>query len=152
VGLHTFTGTVEIEFSECNIKKITKCVIAEPIIFGFSVHGVEKMVGPNGEPNTMGVEFIGLKENETFTEIEFINKGAEACSLNGKKFPIRGSVIGTSGPETSSPQENKASGATLVFKNMNTPKIGPNAAEFHGILTWTMKETGGKPIALTTTT
>jgi hypothetical protein len=149
---HTFTGTFEIELSECNVKGLAKCVVTEPIIFGFSVHGVEGMLGPNGEKNAMGVEFVGHKPEETITEFEFKNKGAEACSLNGKKFPVKGGVVATSGPTTSSPQENKESGATLVFKNMNTLKFGAEPAELHGILTWTMKETGGKPIALTTTT
>jgi hypothetical protein len=148
---HTFTGTIESEFSECNVKKINKCVVAEPIITGASIHGVEGMVGPKGEPNAMGIEFVGHKPEETFTEIEFKNKGAEACSLNAKKFPVKGSVVATGGPETASSQENKESGATLVFKGMNTLKFGPQPAEFHGIFTSTMAS-GGNPIALTTTT
>jgi hypothetical protein len=149
---HTFTGTIETEFEECKVLELAKCAVKEPIIAGASIHGVEGMEGPKGEKNAMGIEFVGHKPEETFTEIEFINKGAEACSLNGKKFPVKGSVVATSGPTTESPQENKESGATLVFNKMNTLKFGPEPAEFHGIFTSTMKETGGNPIALTTTT
>ncbi|MGB7686548.1 MAG: hypothetical protein WBL45_12300 [Solirubrobacterales bacterium] len=152
---HTFTGVGESEFTTCNVKEMAKCVVAEPIVTKATIHGVEKMVGPNkGESNAMGVEYVGSGPEETFAEIEFKNKGAEACAQNGKKYPIKGNVIATSGPTTESGQENKASGVPLVFTpkfNMQTLKLGPNPATFETIITSTMAG-GGSPISLTTTT
>ncbi len=152
--LHTFTGTIRKEFSSCNVKKIAKCVVAEPIVLTANIHGVEGMEGPKGEKNAMGIEFVGHGAEEEFATIEFKNKGAEACSLNGKSFPIRGSMIATNGPTTESKQDNKHSGSTLVFTpkfKMQTLTCGPNLAEFHAIFTPTMAG-GGNPIAMTTTT
>ncbi len=152
---HKFTGTIQTEFSECNVKKVTKCIVKEPIISNATVNGVEGMEGPKGEKNAMGMEFVGSGAEETFAEIEFKNKGAEACSLNGKTFPVKGRAVATDGPTTESSQENKESGATLVFTpkfKMQTLKLGPNAAEFHGILTPKMAGVGGNPISMTTTT
>ncbi len=151
---HTFTGTIETEFSECNVKKIAKCIVKENIISKATIHGVEGMEGPKGEKNAMGIEFIGDGPEETFAEIEFKNKGAEVCSLNGKTFPVKGSVIATNGPTTESKQDNKHSGSTLVFTpkfKMQTLTLGPNPAEFHAIATPTMAG-GGNPISMTTTT
>ncbi len=151
---HTFTGTIETEFSECNVKKLTKCVVSEPLIFKFNVHGVEGMEGPKGEKNAMGIEFVGDGPEELIGSITLTNKGAEACSLHNKTFPISGSMIATNGPTTESKQDNKHSGSTLVFTpkfKMQTLRLGPNSAEFHGILTPTMAG-GGNPIAMTTTT
>lgn len=152
-GQHTFTGTVETELSTCNVKELAKCTIAEPVIFKSLVHGVEKMLGPKGEPNAMGLEFVGHGPEEAFGEFAFKNKGAEACSLNGKSFPVKGRMIATNGPTTESKQDNKHSGATLVFtpkNSMQTLKIGPNTATFETVSTATM--VGGNPIAMTTTT
>jgi hypothetical protein len=154
-GQHTFTGTAQNEFSECNVKELAKCIVAEPITSNANIHAVEGMEGPKAEKNAMGIEFIGSGAEETFAEVEFKNKGAEACSLNAKKFPIKGKVVATSGPTTESAQNNKHSGATLVFTpkfKMQTLKLGPNEATFETIGTATMAGAGGNPISLTTTT
>ncbi|MGB7684356.1 MAG: hypothetical protein WBL45_01070 [Solirubrobacterales bacterium] len=154
-GQHTFSGTVEIAISECNVKELKKCIVAEPIGWDANVTGVEGMEGPKGEKNAMGIQFVGAGAEESFGTIEFTNKGAEACSLNGKSFPVKGKMVATGGPTTESAQENKGPGATLVF----TPKLkmqtllffGPNAATFETIITPT-NSTSKTPISMTTST
>ncbi len=153
-GQHTFSGVAEAEWSKCEVKEMSKCIVAEPIIAKVNFHGVEKMVGPKGEKNAMGVEYVGAGAEETFAEIEFKNKGAEACSVNGKKLPVKGSVVGTAGPGTESGQENKGTGATIAITpkfSMQTLKLGPNAATFSVIAIPTMAS-GGNPISVTTST
>jgi hypothetical protein len=147
---HTFLGSAEAEFSNCNVKKLNKCVVAEPIVAKGTFEGVE---GPKGEENAMGVEYKGAGGGETFTEIEFKNKGAEACSVNGQKFAVKGSVIGTSGPTTESAQGNKEAGATIVFSQAGMQKLqlGTKAAQMSLIVVPTMAS-GGYPISITTTT
>lgn len=153
-GQHTFTGSAQAEWSSCNVKEMAKCVVKEPIVVSTTFYGVEGLEGPKGEKNAMGVEYKGAGEEETFANITFQNKGAEACSLHEKTFPVRGSLIGTSGPTTESAQEGKATSATIVvtpkFK-MQTLKLGTNAAEFSVIVVPTMAN-GGNPISVTTTT
>jgi hypothetical protein len=154
---HTFEGTIETEFSTCNVKLLKSCTVAEPIVTKAILHGVEGLEGPTKgpkgevlEPNAMGVEFIGEGPEETFTEIEF--KG-ELCALKNLKFPVKGKAIGTNGPTTESDQSNKETGSTLVFTpkfKMQELKLGPNPAEFHAIATPKMPE--GNPISLTTAT
>jgi hypothetical protein len=152
---HTFTGTVETEFSKCTVIKPANCRVKEPIVTRASVHGVEGLEGPKGEKNAMGLEFIGDFEEETLGEIEFENKGEEKCILAGHKAKIKGKLIGTNGPTTESQQENKESGATVVFTpkfKMQELKVGPEPAEFTSIVTAKMAGAGGNPITLTTTT
>ncbi len=152
-GQHTVSGFAETEFSTCNVKELTKCVVAEPIVSKANVTGVEGMEGPKGEKNAMGGLFVGSGAEETFATVEFKNKGAEACSLNLKTFPVKGSVVATNGPTTESAQEGKSAGATLVFTpkfKMQTLKLGPNAAEFSTIVT--PSNNGGNPLAATTGT
>jgi hypothetical protein len=63
-------------------------------------------------------------------------------------------MIATNGPTAESAQENKESGATLVFTpkfKMQTLTLGGNPAEFETITTATMFGLGN-PISLTTTT
>ena len=158
VGQHTFEGFVETEFSTCNVKKLTKCVVKEPIVSKATVHGVEGMEGPKEEKNAMGIKFTGEGAEEKFTSIEFLNKGAEACSLNKQVFPVTGNVVATNGPTAVSKQDNKESGATLTFADltgkvkMQTLKLGPNAASFTAIATPFMTGEPTKPISMTTTT
>jgi hypothetical protein len=150
-GKHTFTGNGEAEFSECVVKLIGKCVVREPIIASANFHGVDNFTGPNGEANAMGVEFVGAGGGETFGNIEFLNKGAEACAVNKQSFAVSGRAIGTSGPTTTSAQNNKATGATIVFnEKAQTLKLGPKAASVKLITTPTGK--GGPPVSITTTT
>lgn len=151
---HTFTGTIETEFTDCSVSKPAKCDVAEPIISKAEVHGVEGMEGPKGEKNAMGLEFIGHGAEETFATIEYINNGAEICALKGAKFKVKGRVVATNGPTTESAQENRESGATLVFTpkfKMQTLTLGGNPSEFETIVTPTMAG-GGNPISMTTTT
>jgi len=149
---HTLSGTAETEFTECTVKTPLKCAVKEPIVSKAKVHGVEGMEGPKGEKNAMGFEFIGEGEEETFAELTFKNKGEEKCALNGTTVKVKGKVVATNGPTTESAQENKASGATLVFTpkfKMQTLEIGKVAAEFETIVT--LKMEGGNPISATTT-
>jgi len=121
---HTFTGTVETEYSSCFVKKPEKCTIKEPILAKATVHGVEGLEGPKGEKNAMGLEFIGEGAEETLTEITY---QGEKCALKGLTFPVKGKMYATNGPTTESAQANKESGATLVFTpqfKMQELKIG----------------------------
>ncbi len=158
LGKHTVTGAIRTKFTNCNVKELAKCIVAEPIESTATIHGVEGMEGPLGEKNAMGVEFVGSQAEETFAKIEFKNKGVEACSLNAKTFPVKGRVVATNGPTDVSPQEGKETGATLVFtpkSKMQTLKLGPNVADFTAIATSKMAPDAGKPehpISLTTTT
>ncbi len=152
-GQHTVSGFGETEFSTCNVKELLKCVVAEPIVAKVNGTGAEGMEGPKGEKNAMGGLVVGAGAEETFAEIEFKNKGAEACSLNAKKFPVKGSVVATGGPTTESAQEGKGTGATVVYTpkfKMQTLKLGPNAAELSLITTVTGPN--GTPLSATTGT
>ena len=156
---HTLKGEASAEYSECTVLKPAKCVVKEPIVASATVHAVEGLEGPRKnekgealEKNAMALEFIGSGKEETFAEIEYLNKGAEACSLNAKTFPVKGKVYGTGGPTTESGQENKESGSTLVFTpkfNMEELTLGGKAAEYTSIVTPRM---GRKEFAITTTT
>ena len=109
------------------------------------MHAVEGLEGPKGEPNAMGLEFEGEGKEETFVEIEYLNKGAEACALNKKVFPVKGTAIATGGPTTASTQEDLESGATLVFTpefKMEELTLGGNPAEFTSIVTARMGREG----------
>jgi hypothetical protein len=153
-GQHTFTGAAQAEWSGCTVKEFEKCIVAEPIVVSTTFFGVEGLEGPKGEKNAMGVEYKGSGAEETFAQLEFKNKGAEACSINGKKLPVKGSLVGTSGPTTESAQETKSTSATIAItpKNkMQSLKLGPETAEFSVIVIPTMAG-GGNPIAVTTTT
>jgi hypothetical protein len=153
-GQHTLSGAASAEYSTCTVLKPAKCTVKEPIVANATVHAVEGLEGPKAEKNAMGLEFIGSGASETFTEIEYLNKGAEACSLNKKVFPVKGKAYGTGGPTFESSQENKESGSTLVF----TPKfkmeeliLGEKPAEYTSIVTPRMGE-AGNPITTTTVT
>jgi hypothetical protein len=151
-GVMRVSGTAKTEFTNCTITELAKCVVAEPIVSMATFEAVEGLTGPKAEANAMGMKFKGEGTEETFAEIEFKNKGTEKCSLNEKKFKVKGSVIATSGPTTESKQDNKWSGATQVFTpkfSMESLKLGENAAEFSTILTPSMAS-AGNPIAGTT--
>ncbi|MGB7684525.1 MAG: hypothetical protein WBL45_01935 [Solirubrobacterales bacterium] len=151
---HTVSGFAETEFSECNVKELAKCIVTEPIVSKANVTGVEGMEGPKGEKNAMGGLFVGSGAEERFAEVQFTDKGAEACSLHTLKFPIKGSVVATNGPTTESAQEGKGTGATWVFTpkfKMQTLKLGPNAAEFSTIVT-PSNSTSKTPLSMTTGT
>ncbi|MGB7686549.1 MAG: hypothetical protein WBL45_12305 [Solirubrobacterales bacterium] len=153
-GQHRFTGFAEAEWSSCNVKEMAKCIVSEPIIAQANFYGVEGMLGPKGEKNAMGVEYVGAGAEELFATLQFKNKGAEACSLHEKNFPVKGSVIGTAGPGTESGQENKEAGATIAItpnNNMQTLSLGPNPATFSVIAVPTMAGTT-TPISITTST
>jgi hypothetical protein len=152
---HNIEGSSVTEFSTCNVKELTKCVVAEPIVASANVKGVEGLEGPKGEKNAMGLEYEGSGVEKTFATVEFKNKGAESCAVNLKSFPVKGSAISTCGQTTESAQENKDCGATLVFTEkfkMQTLKLGVENAEFSTILTPFMAGANGKPISGTTTT
>lgn len=149
---HVVSGTVRNEFSSCNVKLIKNCTVSEPIIAEAIFVGIDKLIGPKGEENAMGVRFKGEGVEETFATISF---GGAVCALKGATFPVRGSVIATGGPSTESAQNSNHSGATLVFTpkfKHQTLKLGPNTAEFTLIATPKMTGIGGNPISLTTST
>jgi hypothetical protein len=158
VKVHKVKGTVRGEFKTCKVLKPLKCTLKEPVVTEATVVGVDGLQGPKeAEKNAMGLRFKGEivsgTSTDTFANIRF--EGAE-CALKNQEFPVTGSVIATSGPTTESGQENKHSGATLVFTpkfSMQKLHIGttPNTAEFETIATTRMSEKGN-PIALTTTT
>jgi hypothetical protein len=152
---HNIKGKSSTKFKTCNVKELAKCIVAEPIVASANVEGVEGLEGPKGEENVSGLEFKGSGAEETFATIEFKNKGAEACAVNGKSFPVKGSVIGTCGEGTEEMQNNKECGATVVntpkFK-MQSLKLGVEVAEFSSIVTPFMFEPLGKPISTTKVT
>jgi hypothetical protein len=151
-GKHTVTGTVLIHFSECEVKKPTKCTLKEPVVTTANFEGVEKL-GPS--KNEMGVEFKGEGAEGSFAELTFQNKGEEKCSLTngGKPFLVQGSAIATGQTAT---QSESYSGATSKYElgpennRMETLTIGGKPQTFTG--TFTTRMAGGDPIALTTTT
>jgi hypothetical protein len=146
--VHTATGTLVVEYSECIVTGVAKCTIKEPIKTTTVVTGAEELGATKTE---MGLEFT-QDEGKPFTEFTF--EGAE-CAFKGKAFNVTGSTIGTSGPTTTSSQTNKESGATIVFtaaNGMQSLKLGTEAAEFSSIFTLSMFGAGGNPIAATTFT
>jgi hypothetical protein len=151
-GKHTFTGNGEAKFTKCTVLKPEKCTVNEPIVAAANFQGVEGLEGPKGEKNAMGVEFIGAGAEESFGEISF--QGAE-CSLKGKTGNVKGKAYGTSGPTTESAQENKSSGATIVFTpkfKMEEMKFGTSTAEVNLIVTPTGTGAEPRPISITTPT
>jgi hypothetical protein len=149
---HTGSGKGSTKFSSCNVKELTKCVVAEPIVASVTGVPLEGLIGPKEEKNAMGGEVKGTGAEETFTEIEFKNKGAEACAVNAKKFPVKGSATVTSGPTTESSQAGKSTGATAVYTpkfKMQNLKLGVETAEFSLITTVTAN---GIPLSGTTFT
>jgi hypothetical protein len=110
---HTVTGTLEVDFVKCEVKKPAKCVVDEPIGFQAKFEGVEEL-GPN--KNTMGVEFMGDPDPDSpFMSITLKNKGIEACEFKGLTFDIDGTAIATGAPNPSL----KHSGATWKFEPKN---------------------------------
>lgn len=144
-GKHELTGVVVTEFKTCTVNKPAKCTVKEPIVSRAKVVGVEKL---GAGANEMGAELKGSGEEETFAEITF--EGAE-CSLKGKTFKVKGSVIGTS--PIGNTIEPKHTGGTAVFspeKEMEKLKLGVEVAEF--TVTVTQKMAGGGAITATTVT
>jgi hypothetical protein len=157
---HKVTGTARNEFKECEVKKPAKCTIREPVVSEATFVGVDGLLDPkSGKENAMGVRFKGEIVNGENKDVfaNILYQGAE-CGLKNLEVPVRGSAIATSGPTTESSQENKESGATLVFTpkfKMQNLVFGVNTAEFETIVTPRMAAIEGKqqsPIALTTTT
>lgn len=153
---HKITGEVVIEKSGCTVVKPANCIVAEPVVGTAKVEGVEGLVGPNLEANAMGIQFKGVGAEEVLTTIEFKDKPPNVCKIAGV-FPVKGSVIATSGPVPKSVQTNKQSGATLVFESniagatpMQSLKVAGSPAQTTGILTPSMFQ--GNPIAFTTPT
>jgi hypothetical protein len=146
-GQHTVSGTVRTLFKTCTVNKPAKCTVKEPITSNAKFTAVEKL---GAGSNEMGGELVGSGAEETFAEITF--EGGE-CALKGKTVKVKGSVIGTSGPTTTSSQTNKHSGATVVFtpeKEMQKLKLGVETATFSTIVTQTGPS--GNPLSGTTNT
>jgi hypothetical protein len=147
---HMIKGVAVIEYSVCTVVEPGKCKVTEPIIAEANFESVEGLKGPKGEEKAMGLEFKGAGMGETLATIEFTG---ELCLIKGAKAPLQGSLIGTSGPTTESAQNNKYSGATVVFNEkfeMEKLKLEGVAATLTSIVTPSMNN--GKPIAATTVT
>ena len=142
---HTVRGTVTVNYTGCSVQKPAKCDVKEPIEVKAIAEGVEG-IAPEGKG--MGVSF-GPDESKNFTQITYINNGAEVCALNGKTVNVEGSAIATGiDPKTIH------SGATPDFDHTRitgegTLLFGGVAAGFEN--TGTVRMKGGNPIALTTT-
>jgi hypothetical protein len=168
-GRHKVRGTARTQFGntaaeteDCKVTELAKCRVKEPIISMAEIEGLEKVEGPEpvgeGKETAMGLRFTGEEnaaKEKVFAEIEFKNNLAgEACSLNGTKLKVTGSVIATNGPTTASAQNNEWSGATLVFtpefEMESNLKLGAEPAKFKTIITPRMAPSGN-PISMTTT-
>jgi hypothetical protein len=163
-GKHTVSGTVEVQFSECETKKpAAPCEVEEPIVTTAKFQGVEGVRSPGGKKEEMGVEFKGVGAEEIFATLKF-KPEAPKCSIGTPtEFPVKGSVIATGTPVPS--KANKHSGATSVYiphavkataaqleEEMQTLSIGGNKEQFfEGTFTTNMSGKGN-PITLTTVT
>jgi hypothetical protein len=137
------SGTATVSFSGCTVEKPLKCVVAEPITAKTSAVTKTNL---GAGANEMGVEFkpeAGL----VFATIEYLNKGAEACGLNGQKFTVEGTATGTGSLGSSEAQ--KETGATMVFGPDNKLTLGGKAANFTATVTLNRKS-NGNPLTLTT--
>jgi hypothetical protein len=146
-GKHTATGTIQLNFSECEVKNLKGCTAIEPITFTASFEGVEKL---NEAKNEMGLELKGEGKEGTFAEIAWGSKAPEKCGVV-TSFLVRGSMIATGGTEI---QSEEQSGSTLVFEDANSMETLVFAAKtvsFAGTFTPSMSG-GGNPISLTTVT
>jgi hypothetical protein len=74
-----------LEYTNCTVKQPLKCIVTEPIVATFN----DQLEGNKLD------KFTGNKTNgtktEIFTEIEYLDKPGETCSLKNKRFPIKGS-------------------------------------------------------------
>jgi hypothetical protein len=112
----------EITFTNITVVKPAKCIVKEPVVAKFT----DQLATP---PAALTDLFTGSGTEETFTEIEFKNKGEEACPLKNQTFKVKGTQTAEFDTSIAAFQENheviaKASGSNL--------KLGPNAATFEG--------------------
>ncbi len=73
-----------LTYTSCSVPKPPKCAVKEPIVATFN----DQLEVEGGQYVD---KFTGAEASEKFAEIEFQNKGAEACSLNGTKLALTGS-------------------------------------------------------------
>ena len=152
---HTVTGTVVVNYTDCSVQKPAKCDVKEPIQVKAEFEGVEGLESADKtKKETMGVQFKA-KGAEAFAKIEFVNLGAEKCSLDKKTVSVEGSAIGTGTPEPS--KANKHAGATVNFDHTKITAtkeliFGGEAAGFDNTATVYMEDAFKRPISLTTTT
>jgi hypothetical protein len=123
-------GTVTTEFSKCTVMKPLKCAVKEPIIVKAFV---ESKTNLGAGKNEMGLELTPDPVKTPFAELEYLNKGAEACALNKQKFNVEGSAIGTG--SVGSTEAVKESGGTLVFGPDNKLTLGGKPANFTAVVT-----------------
>jgi hypothetical protein len=73
-----------LEYTNCTVIQPLKCIVTEPIVATFN----DQLEGNKLD------KFTGNKTNgtktEIFTEIEYLDKPGEVCSLKNKKFPVKG--------------------------------------------------------------
>jgi hypothetical protein len=135
------TGLGQVVFSGVTVDKSPKCEVSGKTVTtvpltGEIVEGASKGVG-NGE-----VDILFRPEgtaNETFTSITFVNKGAEACGINGLTANVVGLVLALA-----LPQGAEAINGDLDYE-ANTKEYKNSKGEFKtaGL------EFGGKPATLT---
>ncbi len=77
----TSKGTLEL--AKCTVNKPAKCTVAEPIVGNFTEEIVETST-------KLLANLTGSGAAHAFVEIEFKNKGAETCALNGQKPVLSG--------------------------------------------------------------
>jgi hypothetical protein len=151
-GKHTVTGELSTQISECTVEKPTKCVIQEPLVVETTFVGVEGL-GP--EKNQMGAELKAKNGGGAFVTIEFKNKGAESCALNGKSFVVQsigggsGGTVGTGAP----PPTEKFTGEANFTGAMSEESLESGGSSVKFSVKATMRMAGGgNPISLTTVT
>jgi hypothetical protein len=149
---HTVTGELSTKISECTVTKPAKCIVKEPLVVETTFEGVEGL-GP--EKNQMGAELKAKNGEGAFVTIEFKNKGAEACALNGKSFVVQsigGAGSGTVGTGSPPPTE-KFTGEANFTGAMSEESLEAGGSAVNFSVKATMRMAGGEnPISLTTVT
>jgi hypothetical protein len=134
-------GPAELKFGKCKVNKPEKCTVKEPIVT--KVKAKTKVIKETA-PEEMGVEFTASGAN--LGEIEFKNKEAEVCPLNGKKAVVTGTFTAT--PEGIVNGKGATWAITAAMSNL---KFGTEVGKLETIVTARMAGIGGNPIVLTTT-
>lgn len=147
-GKHTIKGTIAGRIQNCTVLKPAKCRITEPIEAIGEFQGVENL-NPGGK--AMGGEFEGDGPGGAYASVQFTNKGAESCALNGKTVSITGTAITTGGTVSQTEQSRGATSVSEAGNEMQTLKIGSSTVQVIGTGTTRMSG-GGNPISTTTVT
>ncbi len=114
----------KLTYTSCSVPKPPKCAVKEPIVATFN----DQLEVEGGQYID---KFTGAEAGEKFAEIEFINKGAEVCSLNTVVFTVTGSQ--KCAGETLAQAEVVTLKHTIECKTTKSNlKIGAIAATYEG--------------------